>query len=513
MRKRILIALFLIALLVNAVGTAHAKQTYMNNFNNLYGTSSAVLNTCTLCHPSGTSTHNSYSTAFRNANHNFQAIENLDSDGDGFTNIVEIKALTFPGNAASHPSASGDTTPPTVTNFSIPSTATSLTVSITSFTATDNVGVTGYRVTETSVAPLAGAGGWSGSTPTSYTCSSAGARTLYAWAKDAAGNISASVSGSVTVTLLIVSQTGNIFTSGKYGEYYADPARWVSAGYNVGIFGNGITFKAQAVDSNGKKISGSFAYKITSTGQSGVLDLIDAQNLMYQKTLSLPLGNDYAYSVTVNGMTTNGTIYSTAAKCDACHAKPEGHIADQSTWGQCRSCHNLSNVTHTHIYKFGATFQCYTCHTAVSSNTDIHSTLTNPSGYTGFTCVNCHGDLSMTQNNTFKTAGMAGLPACANCHDNSHGEPVAGVSFSDSVGHGGMLCISCHSSPHRIQQPMNLGTSGVNNCSGCHANATHGGTNCGQCHGNSWDPHLVTTPSSVQTPPPPSTLTPPPDDE
>jgi hypothetical protein len=230
--------------------------------------------------------------------------------------------------------------------------------------------------------------------------------------------------------------------------------------------------------------------------------MIDAQNLAYQKALTLPLGQNYAYTVTSNGSTANGTIYSIAAKCDACHTKPEGHIADRSTWGNCRSCHNLSNVTHKHIYKFGATFQCYACHTPDGLNPDIHSTLTNSSGYTGFTCVDCHGDLSMTQNNTFKTAAMAGLPKCADCHDRNHSEP-AGISFSDSVGHGGILCISCHNSPHRVQQSMNLGLSGVNNCSGCHPNATHGGASCGDCHGSSWDPHLVSAPLAAPTPPPP----------
>ena len=92
-----------------------------------------------------------------------------------------------------------DLTAPTVTAFTIPSTASSLTVSISSFTATDTVGVTGYLLTESSSDPLASDGGWSGTAPTSYTFSSQGSKTLYAWAKDAAGNVSSSVSGSVSI--------------------------------------------------------------------------------------------------------------------------------------------------------------------------------------------------------------------------------------------------------------------------------------------------------------------------
>ena len=90
---------------------------------------------------------------------------------------------------------------PTITSFTIPSTATSLTVSISTFTATDNVGVTGYMATTTSSAPSASDSTWQGSAPTSYTFSSAGAKTLYAWVKDAAGNVSVSTSAPVTITL------------------------------------------------------------------------------------------------------------------------------------------------------------------------------------------------------------------------------------------------------------------------------------------------------------------------
>ena len=97
-------------------------------------------------------------------------------------------------------SGSSDTTPPVVTDFVIPSTATTLTVLITSFTATDDAGVTGYLVTETSTPPSASDGGWSATAPTSYTFAAPGSKTLYAWAKDAAGNVSASASAAVTIT-------------------------------------------------------------------------------------------------------------------------------------------------------------------------------------------------------------------------------------------------------------------------------------------------------------------------
>lgn len=94
-----------------------------------------------------------------------------------------------------------DTTAPTITAFTIPAFSSSLSVPITALTATDDTGVTGYLITESATPPSAGDAGWSGAPPTSYTFATAGSKTLYAWAKDAAGNVSAGVSAGVVVTL------------------------------------------------------------------------------------------------------------------------------------------------------------------------------------------------------------------------------------------------------------------------------------------------------------------------
>lgn len=95
----------------------------------------------------------------------------------------------------------GDTTPPTVTAFTIPSTSDSLTISISSFTASDDTAVTGYLLTESGTTPSVSDPLWQSSAWTAYTFSSEGSKTLYAWAKDAAGNISSSLNDSVTITL------------------------------------------------------------------------------------------------------------------------------------------------------------------------------------------------------------------------------------------------------------------------------------------------------------------------
>ena len=126
-----------------------------------------------------------------------------------------------------------DTTAPTVTEFSIiPATSASLTVPITTFTANDDVGVTGYLVTESSTKPSASAGGWSATPPPGYTCSATGAKTLYAWAKDAAGNVSPGVSATTTVSASSTAGPDMTVWVGKWfkiterntGYHYAEPA-------------------------------------------------------------------------------------------------------------------------------------------------------------------------------------------------------------------------------------------------------------------------------------------------
>jgi hypothetical protein len=116
------------------------------------------------------------------------------------------------GNAYARPSFGGDCSvchiAPTVTNFVLPATHDSLTVPITTFTATDTdnqksslAAVTGYMVTTTSTAPGSGDGGWQSTPPGDFTFAADGLQTLYAWAKDTVGNVSAAVSGTVEIAL------------------------------------------------------------------------------------------------------------------------------------------------------------------------------------------------------------------------------------------------------------------------------------------------------------------------
>jgi hypothetical protein len=133
--------------------------------------------------------------------------------------ILYAWARDAAGNVSNPTSASVnivDKTPPKVTAFTIPATSTGMTVPITTFTATDNVKVTGYLVTANSFKPSSTAAGWSATRQTAYTfiTKSMGSRTLYAWAKDAAGNVSASKSATVFISAVRLPRTGQTSTYG-----------------------------------------------------------------------------------------------------------------------------------------------------------------------------------------------------------------------------------------------------------------------------------------------------------
>ena len=108
-------------------------------------------------------------------------------------------------------------TAPTVTAFTLPATSNSLAVAISRFTASDDAGVTGYLISESATAPLVSAGGWSATVPTTYTVAGQGLATLYAWAKDGAGHVSASLNASVTVDSIAPTVTQFTAPSGSTG--------------------------------------------------------------------------------------------------------------------------------------------------------------------------------------------------------------------------------------------------------------------------------------------------------
>ncbi len=107
-RKITLLMLMLTVIALYGVPSASAYGGYLNAFNQQYNTSGTKLDSCGVCHvaPGGGGAVNPYGKAFADTGNSFAAIESLDSDGDGYTNINEINNLTFPGNPGNKPGSS-----------------------------------------------------------------------------------------------------------------------------------------------------------------------------------------------------------------------------------------------------------------------------------------------------------------------------------------------------------------------------------------------------------------------
>ena len=139
--------------------------------------------------------------------------------------------------------ATSDTTAPSSPSVSIDSGASSTTSTSVALTlsATDNVGVTAYYASETSTTPSASAAGWTSVTSTtsysasvSFTLSSgSGTKTVYVWFKDAAGNISASSSDSITLGSVPSVPTGVSASAGNQQVTISWTASSGATSYNI----------------------------------------------------------------------------------------------------------------------------------------------------------------------------------------------------------------------------------------------------------------------------------------
>lgn len=104
-----------------------------------------------------------------------------------------------------------DTTAPTITAFTLTGDLVTAKRTVTfDISATDDVGVTGWFLSETDATPEAGDADWTDTKPTDHEVSTGHAvKTIYIWAKDAAGNISESASISVTYVSDATEDTDN----------------------------------------------------------------------------------------------------------------------------------------------------------------------------------------------------------------------------------------------------------------------------------------------------------------
>ncbi len=184
--------------------------------------------------------------------------------------MIDVKGTKYSTSVSLHPYTSvvlmkdnnpilTDTTLPVIASFTIPTTSSSQTISIATLSGTDNVGITGYQLTETATAPSFSATGWSSIVPTTYSFSSIGTKTLYAWAKDAAGNVSTSLKADVVILSPVAS--AYTFTGPSSGNVY-------SASSNFTITPNSLYTGTITITPTGTGSSGLAAKVLTFTNSA-----------------------------------------------------------------------------------------------------------------------------------------------------------------------------------------------------------------------------------------------------
>lgn len=219
-------AVIFLALLFGMLAVQAYETPYLEAFTNKYVFTrntrlTSTANRCLICHKGSdpniggvSAQRNDYGIAFSNSVHKagiamyfavtnsiraLGDIQNLDSDNDCFTNIVEINALTFPGDPTDRPP---DTTAPNV-GISSPASGTAYTsaqtVTLTA-AATDCLGVT--RVEFYDGATLMGQ---DTSSPFTFNWTVANTNNgMHPWrarAYDAAGNVATSMVANLTVSI------------------------------------------------------------------------------------------------------------------------------------------------------------------------------------------------------------------------------------------------------------------------------------------------------------------------
>jgi len=139
--------------------------------------------------------------------------------------------------------------------------------------------VTGWFVSESSSAPSAESGGWSSSEPNSFTLSSGdGMKTVYVWAKDAAGNVSSAGSDTINVVTNVAPVLGSIPAQSATQNSsfsldlssYASDANADSLTFDISGLPTGLSYSSDGSISGGPTESGDFT--ITVKVSDGNLD-------------------------------------------------------------------------------------------------------------------------------------------------------------------------------------------------------------------------------------------------
>src|SRR5260221_240038 len=182
--------------------------------------------------------------------------------------------------------------------------------------ATDAVGVTGYYTSSSATPPLATASGWTAVTATTsyngtaaYTLATGdGSKTVYAWYKDAAGNVSTTASASITLDQTAPSN-GSVSATPGTGQVslswsgFGDSGSGLNAGSYKLVFSTSAS--PAAACTNGTVLSNGAATSYTHTG------LVGGTTYFYRVCASDNVGN-VASGATASATPTSGGTDTTA---------------------------------------------------------------------------------------------------------------------------------------------------------------------------------------------------------
>lgn len=191
-----LVAVMALVWLVDAPGSAYGSPNELARFKTRYAVSVGTrLDDCHLCHGAGGSL-NPYGMDYQIAGKNeaaLAAIEATDSDGDGWSNLVEIASLFFPGRNDDHP-AGVALTPATAAKSGQPGASL-----VYQLTVTHIADVTAHYAV---VADVTAGGGWPVTGPSSVEVGPGAAATVELQVEVPAGTTPGQTSTArVTVTL------------------------------------------------------------------------------------------------------------------------------------------------------------------------------------------------------------------------------------------------------------------------------------------------------------------------
>ncbi len=260
----------------------------------------------------------------------FSMTVNLQLGYSGGVIMATFKEATPPATPTPTPTPTDTTAPSgyiTINSGSSYTKSTSVTLNL---SATDAVGVTGYYLSDTSSTPTASASGWTSVTSTtsysasvSYTLSSGeGGKTIYAWYKDAAGNVSSTANATITLDTTVPTVTISSPTS---SSTYTATSSTINLGGSASDSSSGISSVAWSNNRGGNgTATGTASWTVPSISLSSGDNVItvtakDGANNSGTDTLQVTYGTSStvsaptvstgsASSVTTSSATLNGTV-------------------------------------------------------------------------------------------------------------------------------------------------------------------------------------------------------------